>query len=173
MWINNPFGQDPADFNEDTAADRIGERIRKVRKAKGWTPAQLGEELGKIPGSKAISADMVGKYENGQRKPKHNRLKDIAAVLGVETLALEDPVTANYIGAMYALFEMEAKYGCKPVEINSRMYLTFGDGISNGLISDIRDWYKKRNEVYQEYDSAKTAEEKEKILDSSGIGVYR
>ncbi len=30
IMVNNPFGQDPMDFNEETAADRIGARIRNT-----------------------------------------------------------------------------------------------------------------------------------------------
>ena len=31
ILVNNPFGQDPMDFNENTAADRVGYRIREIR----------------------------------------------------------------------------------------------------------------------------------------------
>lgn len=167
MWINNPFGEDVADVNEETAADRIGERIRKVRKAKGWTPAQLGEAVGNVPGSKGvISADMISKYENGQRKPKFDRLKDIATALGVETIALLDPVTANYIGAMYAMFEMEQEYGCEPVEINGRMYVTFGDGIADSFSRNLQDWMKKRQEMKENYQAESDPEKKAEILNA-------
>ena len=31
LMVHNPFGQDAADFNEETSADRIGRRIRAIR----------------------------------------------------------------------------------------------------------------------------------------------
>ena len=62
IMVNNPFGQDPMDFNEETAADRIGARIRNIRNAKGMSQGELGEKIG-------LNADRVQKYENGARKP--------------------------------------------------------------------------------------------------------
>lgn len=35
LMVHNPFGQDVADFNEETFADRIGRRIRAIRIEKG------------------------------------------------------------------------------------------------------------------------------------------
>ena len=54
--INNPFGQDPVDFNEETSADRIGRRIRDIRIAKGLSQAGLGEKVG-------LNADRIQKYD--------------------------------------------------------------------------------------------------------------
>ena len=98
LMVSNPFGQDPIDFNEETAADRIGSRIRNIRNSKGLSQSELGERIG-------LNADRVQKYENGARKPKPDMIKQIASALGVSTLALTDPVTTNYIGAMFAMFE--------------------------------------------------------------------
>lgn len=49
-----------------------------------------------------LSADRVQQYENGYRKPKMDKLKEIASALGVETMAFTDPEVTNGIGAMYA-----------------------------------------------------------------------
>ena len=106
IMVNNPFGQDPMDFNEETAADRIGARIRNIRNAKGMSQGELGEKIG-------LNADRVQKYENGARKPKPDMLKRIASALEVSTLALTDPVTTNYIGAMFAMFELENTFNMK------------------------------------------------------------
>ena len=76
IMVNNPFGQDPMDFNEETAADRIGARIRNIRNAKGMSQGELGEKIG-------LNADRVQKYENGARKPKPDMLKRIASALDV------------------------------------------------------------------------------------------
>ena len=103
LMVHNPFGQDAADFNEETSADRIGRRIRAIRIEKGLSQAELGEAMG-------LTADRIQKYENGVRKPKFDMLKQFAYVLGVETIALMDPVVSNYIGAMFAFFEMEEHY---------------------------------------------------------------
>lgn len=42
LMVHNPFGQDAADFNEETSADRIGRRIRAIRIEKGLSQAELG-----------------------------------------------------------------------------------------------------------------------------------
>ena len=58
LMVHNPFGQDAADFNEETSADRIGRRIRAIRMEKGLSQAELGEAMG-------LTADRIQKYENG------------------------------------------------------------------------------------------------------------
>ena len=103
MISRNYFAMDPMDFNESTAADRVGRRIRRVRESQGMTQTELGKKIG-------LSADRVQKYENGFRKPKADLLKKIAEALGVSTLAFTDPVVANYKGAMFAFFEMKCLY---------------------------------------------------------------
>ena len=103
IWANVPGGTDPMDFNEETAADRIGRRIRDVRMARGLSQAEFGGMIG-------LNANRIQQYENGARKPKSDLLKKMADALGVSTLALTDPVVSNYIGAMYAFFEMEEAY---------------------------------------------------------------
>ncbi len=61
------------DFNEETAADRVGRRIREIRMAQGMSQAELGEAVG-------LNADRIQKYENGARKPRADLLKRIASV---------------------------------------------------------------------------------------------
>lgn len=113
----NLFGQDPAEYDAETAADRIGNRIRKIRIDRGLSQTELGERIG-------LSADRVQKYENGARKPKMEMLIKIADALGVSSLALSDPNTTSYLGAMYALFEIESTYGLKIEEKNNAVSLT-------------------------------------------------
>ena len=54
----------------------VGEKIRKFRKAKGWTQQQLADALG-------VKQPMIGQYENGKRNPKIETAKGIAKALGV------------------------------------------------------------------------------------------
>ena len=100
VMVDNPLGLDPMDFNDSTAADRVGRRIKEIRDSIGMTQAELGEKIG-------LNGDRIQKYENGARRPKSELLKSIASALGVETLALTDPVISNYLGVMYAFFEMD------------------------------------------------------------------
>ena len=78
-------GVDPYDFNVSTEAERIGKRIRTIRIARGLSQTQLGEKVG-------LNADRIQKYENGARKPKKELLKQIARALGVQPMAIADPI---------------------------------------------------------------------------------
>jgi len=129
----NLFGQDPAEYDAETAADRIGNRIRKIRIDRGLSQTELGERIG-------LSADRVQKYENGARKPKMEMLIKIADALGVSSLALSDPNTTSYLGAMYALFEIESTYGLKIEEKNNAVSLTVE--YDNELYDYMHEWAK-------------------------------
>ncbi len=161
IMVSNLFGQDPIDFNEETAADRVGSRIRKIRITKGMSQGELGEKIG-------LNADRVQKYENGVRKPKPDMLKRIAAALEVSTLALTDPVITSYIGAMFAMFELENTY-------NMRIGKTPDDQVPGLCISvDFKDemyeymeeWYKAYTKMQSELEIATSDEERKEILDS-------
>ena len=162
IMVRNQFGvKDPIDFNEDTSADRVGARIRTIRMARGMSQAELGEKVG-------LNADRIQKYENGARKPKPDMLKEIANVLGVSTLALADPVTTNYIGAMFAMFELERTF-------NMRISKTPDDqppgfclavDFSEGMYKHMEEWYKVYSKMQSELEVASTDEEKKAIMDS-------
>ena len=157
VFVNNPFGKDPMDFNEDTAADRIGFRIRAIRTKKGMSQAELGELIG-------LNADRVQKYENGARKPKADMLKKIASALEVSTLALTDPVVTNYIGAMYAFFEMEKNYNLKVMRDGSSVSLVFDNGVLGEMNSLLDEWEKECRQVELELDAASTEEERASVM---------
>lgn len=159
LILKNPFGQDPMDFDDETAAYRVGNRIRKIRTEKGITQAELGEMVG-------LSADRIQKYENGARKPKKDMLKNIATALKVSTRALADPNTTNYIGAMYAFFELEEQFNMKiqktPAGKPCSLYLSVDYG--EGMYQYMEEWYNTYSTVQAELESASSQEEKDNIL---------
>lgn len=157
LMVNNPFGQDAADFNEETSADRIGRRIRAIRTEKGMSQADLGAKMN-------LTADRIQKYENGARKPKLTMLKQFAQVLGVETIALMDPVVSNYIGAMYAFFEMESLYNLEVKKDGNRYSLMFGNGNNDPMSNHLKEWYEERETIRTRMENA-SDEEKKKIFD--------
>lgn len=55
----------------------LGERMKKARKEKKLSQAQLGSELG-------VSGSMIGQYENNLRNPKLETVQRIAAALDVD-----------------------------------------------------------------------------------------
>lgn len=161
IMVNNPFGQDPMDFNEETAADRIGARIRNIRNAKGMSQGELGEKIG-------LNADRVQKYENGARKPKPDMLKRIASALEVSTLALTDPVTTNYIGAMFAMFELENTFNMKigKTPDDQPPGLCISVDFKDEIYKYMEEWYKAYTQMQSELEIASSDEERKEITDS-------
>lgn len=157
ILVSNPFGQDPFDFNENTSADRVGRRIREIRESQGMTQAELGERIG-------LNGDRVQKYENGVRKPKPELLKQFASALGVSTLALSDPITANFIGAMYSFFEMEKLYNMKIVRDGAKLSLIFENGFMGTMNEYLDEWEKECRQVEVELEAASSEDERATIL---------
>lgn len=158
MYVENPFGTDIAEAQEQNAGSRIGRRIRRVREESD--PAMSQTDLGTKVG---LNANRIQQYENGARKPKLDLLKKFAAALGVETAALADPDPSNYIGAMYALFEMEEVFGLEPVKgEDGQIYLSFGK--NTHVTDDLRSWYDVRQRLEIALKTATTPEDKAKAI---------
>lgn len=151
-------GEDFADINEDRSGARIGARIKKIRETREMTRAELGALVG-------LDQNRVQQYENGKRKPKIQLLKKFAAALGVETIALMDPTTESYVGAMYALFQMEEKLDMKIVKKEGCFCLQFGDGRSDGMNSYLSKWYEIRQALDEALPNLSDDERKKKIFD--------
>lgn len=157
--VDNPLAQDPIDFYDETVASRMGNRIRTIRVEKGMSQAELGNLVG-------LTADRIQKYENGARKPKKDLLKNIAAALGVSTLALVDPNTTSRIGAMYALFELENRFNMKiektPEDKPPGMSLTVD--FRDSMYEYMKEWYDVYSAMRTEMESASSEAEKTEIL---------
>lgn len=158
---NNPFGQDPMDFNDETVASRIGSRIRKIRIERGLSQTELGEMVG-------LTADRIQKYENGARKPKADLLKQIAGALGVSTLALVDPNTTSYIGTLYAMFELEEHFNAKiePTGEDSVPGMCLTVDFRNELYNYMKEWQEIYSQTKVELEAASSEEEKTEIIKS-------
>ena len=154
--INNPGGKDLAEIASDMSGFRIGARIRRIRTARGLSQAELGSMVG-------LSADRVQQYENGYRKPKMDKLKEIAAALGVETMAFTDPEVTNGIGAMYAFFEMERLYGAHVVEMAGRYLVEFEKGRTTDMSHYLEEWYNVHKDYEEKLSAATTQEAKEAV----------
>ena len=158
IFMNVPGGEDFADISEDRSGARIGARIKKIRESREMTRAELGSLVG-------LDQNRVQQYENGRRKPKIDLLKKFAAALGVETIALMDPTTESYVGAMYALFQMEERLDMKVIMKDGCYYLQFGDGRVGGMNSYLSKWYEIRNELEEALPTLSDEERKKKIFD--------
>ena len=163
IFVNMYGGEDFADLEEDRSAARIGERIKKIREAREMTRAELGMLIG-------LDQNRVQQYENGRRKPKLPLLKKIAYALGVNTIALMDPNADSYVGAMYALFQMEEKQDLRIVKKDGSYCLQFGDGKFGGMNNYLKTWYEVRNELNEAMPNLTDEERKKKVFDC-GLAV--
>lgn len=159
IMVKNQFGQETIDFDDETSASRVGARIRKIRTELGLSQTELGEMVG-------LTADRIQKYENGARKPKMDLLKSIATSLGVSPLALTDPNTTSYIGAVYALFEMEEMFNVKiemePTNRFSKLCVSIEPG--NPLYSYLKEWYDVYSQTESKLELASSDNEKKEII---------
>jgi transcriptional regulator with XRE-family HTH domain len=55
---------------------KIGDTIRRLRKAHGWTQVELAQKLN-------ASQKVITTYENNQRTPTLENLKKLAAIFGI------------------------------------------------------------------------------------------
>lgn len=85
----------------------VGENIRRYRKLRGMTQAQLAEAVGLTEGA-------VRHYESGIRAVKPELLKSIAAALGVSVNALKDYGVENAGDLMSLLVRLEDAFGIAP-----------------------------------------------------------
>lgn len=85
----------------------VGENIRRYRKSRGMTQAQLAEAVGLTEGA-------VRHYESGIRAVKPELLESIAAVLGVSTNALKDYGVETAGDLMSLLVRLEDSFGIVP-----------------------------------------------------------
>lgn len=161
MYAYNPFGTAPEDFDRETAPSRIGRRIRAIRQEEDMSQGDLGEKVG-------LNANRIQQYENGARKPKFELCKQIAEALEVEANALLDPQVANYIGAMYAFFEMESLYDLRLKEVDGQMCICFGESQNDINVStmnkNLKAWYDRRKQMEADILNAESEDEKKKII---------
>ena len=161
MYVYNPFGTSPEDFNRETAPNRVGRRIRAIRQEEGMSQGDLGEKVG-------LNANRIQQYENGARNPKFELCKQIAEALEVEASALLDPQVASYIGAMYAFFEMETMYDLRLKEVDGQMCICFGESQNDIHVStmnkNLKAWHDRRKQMEEDILNATSEEEKKKII---------
>lgn len=93
----------------------IGKRIKFFRNRKGMTQKQLGEILGFLGKTSDVR---MAQYESEARIPKHDLVKEMANLFGVNTHALTVPDIDTNIGLMHTFFALEDIYGLKIGEID-------------------------------------------------------
>ena len=93
----------------------VGENIRRYRKSRGMTQAQLAEAVGLTEGA-------VRHYESGIRAVKPELLESIAAALGVSVNALKMCIRDRRVAARGTRLHQVALRGAQPchAELGSR-----------------------------------------------------
>lgn len=82
MPQNPKFNLPPLDLGSET----IGDRIAKLRKAKGYTQAELAEALTQMKGSDVEIANiraLISGYERDRTRPNYEMIIRLAIALGV------------------------------------------------------------------------------------------
>lgn len=122
----------------------VGERIKRTRKFRKMTQAQLGEAVG-------LSDVRIRQYELGNRTPKEETLRKIAKALNCNYRSLYEPTNYAAEDVMFSLFELDERYDMPLYEVDDKeekgeKHICIG--FNYGLLDDfLSDWLKKKEEL--------------------------
>jgi transcriptional regulator with XRE-family HTH domain len=106
----------------DGGAMEIGEKIKELRKQKGWTQEELAEKL-------FVSRTAVSKWESGKGTPNIDSLKDISAIFAVsidELLSGEELISIAKMDNQINLRQLVGViFGVLDLVVFSFMFLPF------------------------------------------------
>ena len=117
-----------------------GDNIRRHRKAKGFTQAQLADAVGLTEGA-------IRHYESGIRAVKPELLEEIAKALGVSEGALKDYGVETSHDLMALLLQLEKDYGLAPSKDGMGLAVDPKAPHAPKLAQSIKSWAKKREEL--------------------------
>jgi len=116
----------------------VGENIRVLRLARGFSQKELGSICG-------LAEPTIRNYELGNRKVNDRSLKKIAKALGISELALVDRHIDTPEDAMHILFALAEKFGLCTVmgdsDVSAKLDFTKRD-----MHDYLQVWHKKRAE---------------------------
>lgn len=95
---------------------RSGELIRKYRKAKGLTQAELADACG-------LTDSAIRNYELCNRTPGVEQIESIASALGISPESLREVPLESSRQALELLFRLEGEFGLVPDEIDGELVL--------------------------------------------------
>lgn len=84
--------------------DTIGERLKKIRKLRGWTQSAVSQKA-------HINAALYRQYECGDRTPKLEALVKIAGALEVDVAFLQPTRTDTPMSTLALIFDLLEEYG--------------------------------------------------------------
>ena len=118
----------------------VGENIRRYRKLRGMTQAQLAEAVGLTEGA-------VRHYESGIRAVKPELLESIAAALGVSVNALKDYGVETAGDLMSLLVRLENSFGIVPSADGAGLSLNPKAPHAPKAATAIKLWAEKRAQL--------------------------
>lgn len=118
----------------------VGENIRRYRKLRGMTQAQLAEVVGLTEGA-------VRHYESGIRAVKPELLEAIAAALGVSVSALKDYGVETAGDLMSLLVRLEDSFGIVPAADGMGLSLNPKAPHAPKTAMAIKLWAEKRAQI--------------------------
>ncbi|WP_448983979.1 helix-turn-helix domain-containing protein [Olsenella uli] len=127
----------------------VGERIRRCRKAGGYTQRGLAEEVG-------VTESAIRNYELGLRTPGESQLEAIARALDVAPESLADIGPESARGVLEMVFRLEGEIGFRPVETEDGIGIAVDPKVegSQKLSQALKAWARMRADL----DSGKVSE---------------
>lgn len=127
----------------------VGERIRRYRKAGGYTQKGLAEEIG-------VTESAIRNYELGLRTPSESQLEAIARALDVAPESLADIGPESARGALEMIFRLESEIGFRPAETEDGIGIAVDPKAedSQKLSQALKAWARMRADL----DSGKVSE---------------
>ena len=123
---------------------KIGEKIHRIRKERGYTAEQFAEMLG-------ISTVSLRKYEYGERTPKEPMITEIASCLEVNPSSLKSDCGNDANDAVHMLFELEEAFCLEPIKIGDTVVLTLPEDLGSedqeALAKAFRHWYRNNRNL--------------------------
>ena len=118
----------------------VGENIRRYRKLRGMTQAQLAEAIGLTEGA-------VRHYESGIRAVKLEMIESIAEALGVSVNALKDYGVETASDLMSLLVRLEDSFGIVPAADGAGLTLNPKAPHAPKVATVIELWAEKRAQL--------------------------
>lgn len=114
---------------------KTGELIRKYRKSKGLTQAQLAEACG-------MTDSAIRNYELCNRTPGAEQIDSIASALGISSESLREVPLESSRQALELLFRLEDEFGLVPDEVDGELVLKINEKADKApkLLQAIKAW---------------------------------
>ena len=123
---------------------KIGEKIHRIRKERGYTAEKLAGMLG-------ISVVSLREYEYGERMPKEPMITEIARRLGVNPSSLKSDWGNDANDAIHMLFELEEAFCLEPIKVGDTVVLTLPEDLGSedqeALARALRQWYRNNRDL--------------------------